>query len=64
MIKKYVAMGLGALIAVAPVAAMATTSTSKTHTASHKSHMASRATYGLEEQAHGQEATAPEAPKS
>ena len=32
MIKKYVAMGLGALIAVAPVAAMANTST-KSHTA-------------------------------
>jgi hypothetical protein len=38
MIKKYVAMGLGALIAVAPVAAMATTSTAKTHTAMHKTH--------------------------
>ena len=29
MINKYVAMGLGALIAVAPVAAMATTSKAK-----------------------------------
>jgi hypothetical protein len=38
MIKKYVAMGLGALIAVAPGAAMAKTSTAKTHTATHKTH--------------------------
>ena len=38
MIKKYLAMGLGALIALAPVAAMAKASTSKTHTASHKTH--------------------------
>ena len=40
MIKKYVAMGLGALIAIAPVAAMASTST-KSHTASHKMHKTS-----------------------
>jgi hypothetical protein len=40
MIKKYVAMGLGALIAVAPVAAMASTST-KSHMASHKMHKTS-----------------------
>ena len=40
MIKKYVAMGLGALIAVAPVAAMAKTST-KSHTAMHKTHKTS-----------------------
>ena len=42
MIKKYVAMGLGALIAVAPVAAMAKTSTAKTHTSSHKMHKTSK----------------------
>jgi hypothetical protein len=38
MIKKYVAMGLGALIAVTPVVAMAKTSTKSHHTASHKTH--------------------------
>jgi hypothetical protein len=42
MINKYLAIGLGALIAVAPVAAMAKTSTAKTHMSSHKSHMASK----------------------
>jgi hypothetical protein len=42
MIKKYVAMGLGALIAVAPVTAMAKTSTAKTHTSSHKMHKSSK----------------------
>jgi hypothetical protein len=60
MIKKYLAMGLGALIAVAPVAAMAKTST-KTHTASHKTHkthMASKSHHTAKK------ATAPEAPKS
>jgi hypothetical protein len=41
MIKKYVAMGLGALIAVTPVVAMAKTST-KSHTASHKMHKTSK----------------------
>jgi hypothetical protein len=53
MIKKYVAMGVGALIALAPVAAMATTSTSKAHKSTHHSshhHTAKKA--------------APEAPKS
>jgi hypothetical protein len=57
MIKKYVAMGLGALIAVAPVAAMAKTSTAKTHTASHKMHKTSK-THTAKKK------TAPEAPKS
>jgi hypothetical protein len=41
MIKKYVAMGLGALIAVSPVVAMAHTAKGKTHTASHKMHKTS-----------------------
>ena len=61
MINKYLAMGLGALIAVAPVAAMANTSTAKSHTASHKthtSHMASKSHHTAKK------ATAPEAPKS
>lgn len=59
MIKKYVAMGLGALIAVAPVAAMAKTSTSTTHMTSHKSksHMASKSK-------HMAKKPAAEAPKS
>jgi hypothetical protein len=35
MINKYVAMGLGALIALAPVAALAPT---KGHTGSHRGH--------------------------
>jgi len=53
MIKKYVAMGVGALIALAPIAAMATTSMSKAHKSTHHSshhHTAKKA--------------APEAPKS
>jgi hypothetical protein len=61
MINKYLAMGLGALIAVAPVAAMAKTSTAKSHhTASktHKSHTASKSHHTAKK------ATAPEAPKS
>ena len=52
MIKKYLAIGLGALIAVAPVAAMA-----KTSTKTHKSHVASKSK-------HMAKKTAPEAPKS
>jgi hypothetical protein len=59
MIKKYVAMGLGALIAVAPVAAMAKTST-KTHTASHKTHK----THMASKSKHTAKKMAPEAPKS
>jgi hypothetical protein len=55
MINKYLAMGLGALIAVAPVAAMAHTSKGKTHTASHKSHT----THHM-----AKKTTTPEAPKS
>jgi hypothetical protein len=57
MIKKYVAITLGALIAIAPVAAMAKTST-KTHTASHKMHKSSHKTHTAKKK------TAPEAPKS
>jgi hypothetical protein len=57
MIKKYVAMGLGALIAIAPVAAMAKTSTAKTHTSSHKMHKTSK-THTAKKK------TALEAPKS
>jgi hypothetical protein len=67
MIKKYIAMGLGALIAVAPVAAMATTSTSKTHTASHKthkSHMASKSKHTASKSKHMAKKPAAEAPKS
>ena len=59
MIKKYLAIGLGALIAVAPVAAMAKTST-KTHTASHKTHKSHVASKSK----HMAKKTAPEAPKS
>ena len=58
MINKYLAMGLGAVIAVAPVAAMAHTSTAKSHTASHKTHTASKSHHTAKK------ATAPEAPKS
>ncbi len=58
MIKKYVAMGLGALIAVAPVAAMAKTSTSKTHMSSHKMHKTSKGHMAKKK------TMAPEAPKS
>ena len=64
MIKKYIAMGLGALIAVAPVAAMATTSTSKTHTASHKSHMASKSKHTASKSKHMAKKPTAEAPKS
>jgi hypothetical protein len=61
MINKYLAMGLGALIAVAPVAAMAHTSTAKSHTTSHKTHT----TYTASKSHHtAKKATAPEAPKS
>jgi hypothetical protein len=59
MIKKYVAMGLGALIAVAPVAAMAKTST-KAHTASHKTHKSHTASKGK----HTAKKASTEAPKS
>ena len=66
MIKKYLAIGLGALIAVAPVAAMAKTST-KTHTASHKthkSHMASKSKHTASKSKHMAKKPAAEAPKS
>jgi hypothetical protein len=68
MINKYLAMGLGALIAVAPVvasvdAAQAST-TSKTHMSSHKmhkskSHMASKSHKKM-----SKKTMTPEAPKS
>jgi hypothetical protein len=55
MIKKYLAMGLGALIAVSPVVAMAHTAKGKTHTASHQTHKTTHT---------AKKKTAPEAPKS
>jgi hypothetical protein len=67
MINKYLAMGLGALIALAPVVASvdaAQASTSKTHMSSHKmhkskSHMASKSHKKM-----SKKTMAPEAPKS
>jgi hypothetical protein len=64
MINKYLAMGLGALIAVAPVAAMANTSTAKTHTASHKTHKSHTAKHKTHKTHTAKKKTAPEAPKS
>ena len=67
MIKKYIAMGLGALIAVAPVAAMATTSTAKTHTASHKthkSHMASKSKHTASKSKHMARRRLPRLPRA
>ncbi len=63
MINKYLAMGLGALIAVAPVAAMAETSMPKTHMSSHKMHK----THKMSSKSHkkmSKKMTAPMAPKS
>jgi hypothetical protein len=60
MIKKYVAMGLGALIAVTPVVAMAKTST-KSHTASHKTHKSHSASKSHK---HTAKKATTEAPKS
>jgi hypothetical protein len=73
MINKYLAMGLGALIAIAPVAALAqadTTMAKPAHTGSHKSHMrhkASMSKHHARSSAHHmhKKKTAPaEAPKS
>lgn len=57
MIKKYLAMGLGALIAIAPVAAMAKTTTSKTHMSSHKMHKTSKG--HMAKSSHSKKMTAP-----
>ncbi len=61
MINKYLAMGLGALIAVTPVVAMAKTSTAKTHTSSHKTHKSHSASKSHK---HTAKKATTEAPKS
>jgi hypothetical protein len=64
MINKYLAMGLGALIAVSPVAAMAKTSTAKTHMSSHKMHKSKSYMASKSHKKMSKKMTAPEAPKS